>query len=57
MIKEKLTVWSYNKDGQQHKDNGPAVVRCNGYVEWWYEGNKLVITSEVISDLLEVFNR
>ncbi len=43
--------WIY---GIRHRKDGPAYIGFDGYKEWWYEGEKLVITSEVISELLEV---
>ncbi len=60
MKKDKIIINSHGtkfwyQDGLLHRDNGPAVVYPNSkYKAWWYEGEKLVITSEVISELLEV---
>ncbi len=42
------------KHGLLHRDNGPAAIYSSGGKEWWYKGKLLVITSEVISELLEV---
>ncbi len=42
------------KNNTLHRLDGPAVIDSDGYKEWWYEENLLVITDEVISELLEV---
>ncbi len=63
------------KNGLQHREDGPAVIYCDGskewfydsqimdkpilidisnQEEWWYEGEKLLITPKVIRELLEV---
>ncbi len=48
------------KHGKLHRDDGPAISFFNKdendyrYTEWWYKDNKLVITEEIISELLEV---
>ncbi len=41
------------QDGLLHRLDGPAVELIDESQEWWYEGKLLVITSEVISELLE----
>ena len=32
-------VYWYNKVGQRHRKDGPAVISPNGDVEWWLNGN------------------
>jgi len=32
--------WWYNKLGQVHRDDGPAIVCPNGYQSWWQNGKR-----------------
>lgn len=34
------TIWYVDNSSYKHRDDGPAVLEDNGWVEWWYKNKR-----------------